>query len=133
MAAYETGNDIWGKAKNIWNGKRSPGGSSGGEGGLIASHGSPLGIGTDIGGSIRIPAAFNGCYGFKPSPLRCSILGMHGMDGRKVYSFHSFIITSLVYLNRFNNSIKWTFGKKRYWFETYFGKLFWPCIQIRSI
>lgn len=52
-----------------WNPKNrnlSCGGSSGGEGALIALRGSPVGFGTDIGGSIRIPAAFNGLYGLRP-------------------------------------------------------------------
>jgi fatty acid amide hydrolase len=48
----------------------------GGEGALIACHGSPIGIGTDIGGSIRIPAHFNGIFGFKPTPNR---LTSHGI------------------------------------------------------
>jgi amidase len=47
--------------------KLSCGGSSGGEGALIALRGSVLGLGTDIGGSIRIPAGFNGLYGLRPS------------------------------------------------------------------
>jgi amidase len=45
----------------------SPGGSSGGEGALLAFHGSPLGVGTDIGGSIRIPSALCGLYGLRPT------------------------------------------------------------------
>lgn len=48
----------------------------GGEGALIASHGSPIGIGTDIGGSIRIPAHFNGIFGFKPTPGRLTGKGI---------------------------------------------------------
>lgn len=46
------------------------GGSSGGEGALVGARGSPLGIGTDIGGSIRIPAGLCGIYGLSPSPGR---------------------------------------------------------------
>lgn len=46
------------------------GGSSGGEGSLVGARGSPLGIGTDIGGSIRIPAGLCGIYGLSPSPGR---------------------------------------------------------------
>lgn len=46
------------------------GGSSGGEGALVAFRGSPLGVGTDLGGSIRIPAFVNGCYGFKGTASR---------------------------------------------------------------
>eukprot|EP00127_Corallochytrium_limacisporum_P004974 Clim_evm48s195 gene=Clim_evmTU48s195 len=61
---------IWGTCMNPWNRKRSPGGSSGGEGALISSRASPVGIGTDIGGSVRIPALCCGLFGFKPTPQR---------------------------------------------------------------
>lgn len=63
----ETYNKIYGRTKNPWALNRSPGGSSGGEGALVASGCSPLGIGSDVGGSIRIPAAFCGTFGHKPS------------------------------------------------------------------
>ena len=53
----------------------SAGGSSGGEGALLACLGSPIGIGTDSGGSIRAPAAFNGVYALKPSSKRISYNG----------------------------------------------------------
>jgi Asp-tRNA(Asn)/Glu-tRNA(Gln) amidotransferase A subunit family amidase len=53
-------NFVWGEATNIYNNKRSPGGSSGGDGGLVSSRCIPFGFGTDVGGSIRIPAHFNG-------------------------------------------------------------------------
>ena len=53
---YRTENDVWGRCVNPWNAERGPGGSSGGEAFLIASGCSPLGIGSDIGGSIRVPA-----------------------------------------------------------------------------
>ena len=49
---------------------KSTGGSSGGEGALIAAGGSPLGLGTDIGGSIRFPSAFCGICGIKPTGNR---------------------------------------------------------------
>jgi Asp-tRNA(Asn)/Glu-tRNA(Gln) amidotransferase A subunit family amidase len=61
-------NPIYGTARNPHDVNRSCGGSSGGDGGLVAAKCSPLGIGTDVGGSIRIPAAFCGVYGFKPTP-----------------------------------------------------------------
>jgi amidase len=84
LLSLETMNNIFGRTLNPYNRKLSPGGSSGGEAALIASHGSPLGIGTDIGGSIRAPAAFCGIYGFKPSVARmphAGLLGSHdGMD-----------------------------------------------------
>jgi len=62
----------------------TPGGSSGGEGALIACGGSPLGVGTDIGGSIRVPAGHCGLYGLKGSVARLphsGLVGSHdGMD-----------------------------------------------------
>lgn len=66
----ETVNNIIGYTTNPKNRNLSCGGSSGGEGALIALKGSPAGFGTDIGGSIRIPAAFNGLYGLRPSAGR---------------------------------------------------------------
>ena len=67
MMAMETDNYVYGTTSNPYNTNCSPGGSSGGEGALIAMCGSPIGVGTDIGGSIRIPSAFTGLYGLKPS------------------------------------------------------------------
>jgi len=75
MMSNETKNHIWGEAKNPWNKERTVGGSSGGEGGMIASRCSPLGIGNDIGGSIRIPAMCCGVVGFKPTAERISTAG----------------------------------------------------------
>lgn len=63
----ETINNIFGRTLNPANRKLTSGGSSGGEGALIALKGSPLGVGSDIGGSIRIPAGFNGLYGLRPT------------------------------------------------------------------
>jgi fatty acid amide hydrolase 2 len=64
---YETSNLIYGRTNNPHNTTRTTGGSSGGEAAIIASGGSPFGLGSDIGGSIRIPAAFCGVYGHKPT------------------------------------------------------------------
>ena len=52
---------------NPLNRRLASGGSSGGEGALIGSYGSPIGVGTDIGGSIRVPAWVQGLYALKPS------------------------------------------------------------------
>jgi len=76
MMTIETMNHIWGRAKNPWNPERTVGGSSGGEGGLLAARCSPLGIGTDIGGSVRIPALYCGVYGIKPTAERLSAKGL---------------------------------------------------------
>ena len=77
LMANETDNAIFGTAKNPWDPTRSPGGSSGGEAGLIASRCSPLGLGSDIGGSIRMPASECGIYGLKPTPERHSTEGVY--------------------------------------------------------
>ena len=79
----ETVNNIIGCTTNPKNRKLAVGGSSGGEGALIALRGSPVGLGTDIGGSVRIPAAFNGLYGLKPSTGRMPYEGTaNSMDGQ---------------------------------------------------
>ena len=67
----EADNPVYGRTANPWNLERSCGGSSGGEGAIIAAGGSTLGLGTDIGGSSRVPAAFCGIVGFKPTQGRC--------------------------------------------------------------
>jgi fatty acid amide hydrolase len=72
----ESVNSIWGRTTNPWSHNRTSGGSSGGEAALLAAGGSILGIGTDIGGSLRNPAAFCGIYSFKPTPQRLTLEGM---------------------------------------------------------
>ncbi|NUO49540.1 MAG: amidase [Polyangiaceae bacterium] len=63
----ETSNKLFGRTNNPWDLGRTPGGSSGGEGSIIATGGAPFGIGSDVGGSVRIPAAFCGTVGHKAS------------------------------------------------------------------
>lgn len=83
LMAGETANNIIGYTWNAKNRLLSCGGSSGGEGALIGAKGSPVGFGTDIGGSIRIPAAFNGVYGIRPSSGRLPYEGMaNSMEGQ---------------------------------------------------
>jgi amidase len=65
----------YGRTLNPFNINLSAGGSSGGEGALIAMKGSVLGVGTDIGGSIRCPSAFCGIYGFKPTTCTLPMKG----------------------------------------------------------
>jgi fatty acid amide hydrolase len=71
----ESDNPLYGCARNPWDLERTPGGSSGGEGAIIALGGSPLGLGTDIGGSSRVPAAWSGVVGFKPTAGRMPDFG----------------------------------------------------------
>jgi fatty acid amide hydrolase len=76
LFSCESVNHIWGRARNPWNRERTCGGSSGGEAGLVAAKCSPLGIGNDQGGSIRIPSFYCGVYGFKPTDGRITMKGM---------------------------------------------------------
>jgi Asp-tRNA(Asn)/Glu-tRNA(Gln) amidotransferase A subunit family amidase len=62
-----TDNPLFGVTRNPWNVDLTPGGSSGGAAAAVASGLGPLALGTDGGGSVRIPAAFCGVFGFKPS------------------------------------------------------------------
>ncbi|OZU88575.1 amidase [Virgibacillus indicus] len=71
----ETDNKLYGRTNNPWDITRTAGGSSGGEGALLASGGAAVGIGSDIGGSIRIPSHFNGVVGFKPGMHQVSAEG----------------------------------------------------------
>ncbi len=63
----ESKNPVWGRTENAYDARRTAGGSSGGEGASIGAGFAPIGLGTDIGGSIRLPAFFNGCFGHKPT------------------------------------------------------------------
>ncbi|MBS1914341.1 MAG: hypothetical protein JST22_20290 [Bacteroidetes bacterium] len=67
---YESDNPHYGRTNNPWSEDRTPGGSSGGEAAIIAAGGSAMGVGTDIGGSLRIPAAFCGIASIKPTAGR---------------------------------------------------------------
>ena len=74
--ALDSTNNLFGRTLNPLNRKDwTAGGSSGGEGALVAMRGCVMGVGTDIGGSIRVPAMCNGLYGFKPSAGRVPYAG----------------------------------------------------------
>merc|ERR1712137_492156 len=64
---YRSQNSVYGRTRNPYDLSRTVGGSSGGEGSIIGAGASPFGVGSDIGGSIRMPAFFNGVFGHKPS------------------------------------------------------------------
>lgn len=63
----ETRNNVYGQTNNPYDTTRTVGGSSGGEGAIVASCGSPISVASDIGGSTRMPAYYTGVYGHKPS------------------------------------------------------------------
>lgn len=85
LLSFESSNDLWGVAKNPHNTKYSPGGSTGGEAALLALNGSRIGIGSDVAGSVRVPAAWSGIYSLRCSTGRWPKMGtntsMPGQEG----------------------------------------------------
>lgn len=75
LLGNESDNPLYGRTNNPWNFDRSPGGSSGGEAAIIAAGGSALGLGSDIGGSVRLPAHACGIHAFKPTSGRLTMQG----------------------------------------------------------
>ena len=75
LMAWETDNLLYGRTNNPWDLSRTPGGSSGGEAAAIAAGCSAGGVGSDGGGSIRVPAHFSGICGLKPTPGRIPATG----------------------------------------------------------
>ncbi|MGA8938620.1 MAG: amidase [Acidobacteriaceae bacterium] len=75
LMAYETVNALHGRTHNPWDLDRSPGGSSGGESAAIAAGLSAAGLGSDSGGSVRLPAHFTGICSLKPTPGRVPARG----------------------------------------------------------
>lgn len=86
LLSFESTNDVWGRTTNPHNSKYSPGGSTGGEGALLAAGGGRIGIGSDVAGSVRAPAHFSGIYSLRCSTgrwpkmgVRTSMLGQEGI------------------------------------------------------
>src|SRR6266481_4433665 len=86
LMAYETDNQLAGKTSNPWNLGHSAGGSSGGEAAAIAAGCSVGGVGSDGGGSVRVPAHFCGIFGLKPTPGRIPATG-HFPPGAGAFSW----------------------------------------------
>ena len=84
LLSYRSRNPIWGAVNNPFALDRTPGGSSGGESAALAAGLSPLGLGSDLGGSIRVPAHFTGTAGIKPTldriPARGCQTGLPGQE-----------------------------------------------------
>ncbi|PHS11316.1 MAG: hypothetical protein COA78_09915 [Blastopirellula sp.] len=75
MIVHDTKNPVYGRTRNPWSLEHSVGGSSGGEAASVAAGCSAIGLGSDLGGSIRIPAHFCGVHGLKPTNMRITKQG----------------------------------------------------------
>ncbi len=88
MLSFECSNPLWGRTSNPHNTQHTSGGSSGGEAALSASDGAAFGIGSDIGGSLRIPTGYCGIYAIKPTkgrfPTRGTAKFSEGFEGINV-------------------------------------------------
>lgn len=87
MIWHESDNPVYGRTNNPWDLSRTCGGSTGGEAAIVAARGSPLGIGNDLGGSIRVPCHFCGIHGIRPTSLRMPRSGA----ARTLRGFEAFI------------------------------------------
>jgi Asp-tRNA(Asn)/Glu-tRNA(Gln) amidotransferase A subunit family amidase len=102
LLSFESTNDVYGRTSNPHKVTHSPGGSSGGEAALLAYGGSRIGIGTDVAGSVRVPAHFSGVYSIKAStgrfPKVGNVTSMPGQEGvPAVYSPMSRTLEDLEY------------------------------------
>lgn len=106
---FECENPVYGRTLNPFDPTRTSGGSSGGEAAMIAAGGSPLGLGSDVGGSIRMPAGFCGIFGHKPSNRIVPITGHYpaGFDEIAALSGARYPLTSIGPLARASEDL-WT-------------------------
>ena len=105
LLSFESANDVWGRTLNPHNPKYSPGGSTGGESALLAFGGSRIGVGSDVAGSVRVPAHWSGIYALRCSVGRWPKMGtnpaMPGQEGiPAVYSPMARTLDDLMYFSR---------------------------------
>jgi len=111
LLSFESTNDVWGRCTNPHNPKYSPGGSTGGESALLAFGGGRIGIGSDVAGSVRVPAHFSGIYSLRCSTGRWPKMGMNtSMPGQEgipsVFSPMARTLGDLAYFTRSIISMK---------------------------
>jgi len=105
LLSFESANDVWGRCTNPHNSAFAAGGSTGGEAALLAMGGSRIGVGSDVAGSVRVPAHFSGCYSLRCSTGRWPKAGictsMPGQEGvPSVYSPMARTLDDLTYFTR---------------------------------
>ncbi|KAJ1356676.1 hypothetical protein KIN20_014415 [Parelaphostrongylus tenuis] len=97
LLSFVCSNSVYGTTLNPHDGTRTPGGSSGGEGALFAAGGTPFGMGSDLAGSLRIPAAFCGLVTLKPTQDRLVVTNTHaGIPGRSRFGLSFGFFTKTV-------------------------------------
>jgi len=111
LLSFESANDVWGRCTNPHNSRYSPGGSTGGEGALLAYGGGRIGIGSDVAGSVRAPAHYSGIYSLRCSTGRWPKMGMNtSMPGQEgipsVFSPMARTLADLVYFSKSMISMK---------------------------
>lgn len=111
LLSFESTNDVWGRCTNPRNSRYSPGGSTGGESALLAFGGGRIGIGSDVAGSVRVPAHFSGIYSLRCSTGRWPKMGMNtSMPGQEgipsVFSPMARTLGDLAYFTRSMISMK---------------------------
>ncbi|KAI9680954.1 MAG: hypothetical protein M1829_001034 [Trizodia sp. TS-e1964] len=111
LLSFESTNDVWGRCTNPYNPKYTPGGSSGGEAALLALGGGRIGIGSDVAGSVRVPAHFSGIYTIRCSTGRWPKAGIStstaGQEGvPSVYSPMARTLEDLTYFTQSMLSMK---------------------------
>ncbi|CAK3946643.1 related to amidase (acetamidase) [Lecanosticta acicola] len=106
LLSFESFNDVWGRCLNPHSKGYSPGGSTGGEGAILAFGGSRIGIGSDVAGSVRAPAHYSGCYSVRCSTGRWPKLGVNtSMPGQEgIPSVFSPMARTLMDLSYFTRS-----------------------------
>lgn len=131
MMMPETTNHIYGNTTNPLNRNLSAGGSSGGEVALISLHGSPLGVGSDIGGSLRIPASFTNLYTIKPTFGRFPTYGTRsGLPGlESVNSVNGPLTDSLETLEFYCKTI---IGNEPWLYDPKVNEIPWRSIKLPS-
>ncbi|KAL8748530.1 MAG: hypothetical protein Q9199_008170, partial [Rusavskia elegans] len=105
LLSFESTNDVWGRTTNPHNTNYSPGGSTGGESALLAYGGGRIGVGSDVAGSVRVPAHFAGIYSLRCSTGRWPKIGtktsMAGQEGiPSVFSPMTRTLPDLVYFTK---------------------------------
>ncbi|KAI0064993.1 amidase signature enzyme [Artomyces pyxidatus] len=129
LLSFESTSDVWGRTTNPYSQHHSPGGSTGGEAALLAFGGSRLGIGTDVAGSVRVPAHYSGIYTIKATSSRFlkagNASGMAGQEG--IPPVYSPMTRTLEDLETFWNAV---ISMKPWEYDPYCAPIPWRSVEL---